>query len=129
MLAEIEFISAGETSEGIGSLTHDPILGHERQVLMRNRFPGESSLDSPPIACQNPTNRTSPHTLNDARPMDSHAAPIASDDVFQAADVAQFTADDTEAGRAICQMLSLFFTYTVFAMTIAALVTVYWTSH
>jgi len=61
--------------------------------------------------------------------MDSHAAPIASDDVFQAADAAQFIADDAEAGRAICQMLSLFFTYTVFAMTIAALVTMYWTSH
>ena len=62
--------------------------------------------------------------------MDSHIAPVsAADDVFQAADIEHFTAEDTEAGRAICQMLSLFFAYTVGAMTIAALVTVYWTSH
>ena len=62
--------------------------------------------------------------------MDSHAAPVsAADDVFQSSDVEFFTAEDTEAGRAICQMLSLFFAYTVCAMTIAALVTVYWTSH
>ncbi len=60
--------------------------------------------------------------------MDSHAAPIAADDVFQAADVAQFQSDDTEAGQAICKMLSLMFAYTVFAMTVTTLVTIYWTS-
>ena len=59
--------------------------------------------------------------------MDSHAAPPTTDDVFQAADVAQFTADDTEAGKAICKMLSLMFAYTVCAMTVTTLVTMYWT--
>ncbi len=67
--------------------------------------------------------------LADDRPMDSHAAPIASEDVFQAADVAQFTADDTEAGQAICTMLSLMFAYTLAAMTVTTLVTIYWTRH
>ena len=61
--------------------------------------------------------------------MDIPAAPLASDDVFQSADVAQFTADDTEAGQAICTMLSLMFAYTVAAMTVTTLVTLYWTLH
>ncbi len=61
--------------------------------------------------------------------MDSHLAPIAADDVFQAADAAQFIADDTEAGQAICTMLSLMFAYTVAAMTLTTLVTLYWTRH
>ena len=61
--------------------------------------------------------------------MDSHAAPINADDVFQADDVSQFTADDTEAGQAICTMLSIMFAYTVAAMTVTTLVTLYWTRH
>lgn len=39
----------------------------------------------------------------------------------------QFDADDTEAGRAIGKMLSLFFVYTVFAMGVAVWATVVWT--
>ena len=62
--------------------------------------------------------------------MDTHTAPPASStpDVFDSSDVEQFTADDTEAGRAICQMLSLFFAYTVGVMVLSTLVTMYWTS-
>jgi hypothetical protein len=60
--------------------------------------------------------------------MDSHAAPPASEDVFQVGDADQFQADDTEAGRAICTMLSLMFAYTVGVMILSTLVTVYWTS-
>ena len=60
--------------------------------------------------------------------MDSHTAPVASDDVFQASDVEFFTAEDTEAGQAICKLLSVLFTYTLIAMTITTLVTLYWTS-
>ena len=87
-----------------------------------------SSLDSAGMTCQNSSLRPR-HFFFDDRPMDSHAAPIAADDVFQSDDVAQFTADDTEAGQAICTMLSLMFAYTVAAMTVTTLVTLYWTSH
>ncbi len=45
--------------------------------------------------------------------------------LFQAADAAQFTAVDTEAGQAICTLL---FAYTVAAMTVTTLVTIDWTS-
>ncbi len=80
------------------------------------------------MTCQNSVPSPFP-LLADDRLMDIPAAPLAADDVFQAADVAQFTADDTEAGQAICTMLSLMFAYTVAAMTVTTLVTIYWTSH
>ena len=60
--------------------------------------------------------------------MDSHTAPLAADDVFQASDVDFFTAEDTDAGQAICKLLSVLFTYTLFAMTLTTLVTLYWTT-
>jgi hypothetical protein len=62
--------------------------------------------------------------------MDTHSldAPTQQDAIFADADVAQFTADDTEAGRAICQMLSIMFAYTVGVMVLSTLVTIYWTS-
>ena len=59
--------------------------------------------------------------------MDSHAPVATADPVFDSADVEQFTADDTEAGQAICKMLSLFFAYTLLVMILSTLVTIYWT--
>lgn len=59
--------------------------------------------------------------------MDSHTVPSTTEP-FDSTDVAQFTADDTEAGQAICKMLSLFFAYTLLVMILSTLVTVYWTS-
>ena len=59
--------------------------------------------------------------------MDSHNAPASADPIFDAADVEQFTADDTEAGQAICKMLSMFFAYTLAVMILSTLVTIYWT--
>jgi len=40
--------------------------------------------------------------------------------LFNQADLDQFDADDTTAGRAIGKMLSWFFLYTILAMSIAA---------
>lgn len=40
---------------------------------------------------------------------------------FEREEVAQFDADDVQAGRAIGKMLSLFFIYTLVAMSIVAL--------
>lgn len=48
---------------------------------------------------------------------------------FTSSDLKQFDADDAEAGRAIGKMLSLFFLYTVFAMSGAAYVTYWWITH
>lgn len=45
---------------------------------------------------------------------------------FSSADLKQFDADDAQAGRAIGKMLSLFFLYTVVAMSIVAYVTYSW---
>jgi hypothetical protein len=78
------------------------------------------------MTCQNSRLQSTSPLAGD-RLMDIPAAPLATDDVFQAADVAQFTADDTEAGQAICTMLSLLFAYTLAAMTVTTLVTLYWT--
>lgn len=104
------------------------LANSQRQELLPNRRFGRSSLDSAGMTCQNSALR--PHDLLfNERSMDSHASPIAADDVFQADDVAQFTADDTEAGQAICTMLSMMFAYTVAAMTVTTLVTLYWTRH
>lgn len=43
--------------------------------------------------------------------------------LFEDAELVQFDADDTTAGRALCKMLSLFFLYTVIVMAIAG----FWT--
>ena len=98
-----------------------------RQELTRNRVDGGSSLDRSPSTCQNSDSGSLFTPVFDDNSMDSHTAPVASDDVFQAADVEFFTAEDTVAGQAICKMLSLMFAYTVCAMTVTTLVTIYWT--
>ncbi len=51
--------------------------------------------------------------------------PIQPEMHFSADDLTQFDADDVTAGRAICKMLSLFFVYTVAAMSIAGAWTYY----
>jgi len=42
---------------------------------------------------------------------------------FSQQDLKQFDSDDTTAGRALCKMLSLFFLYTLFAMSLVAWLT------
>ncbi len=102
------------------------LSGITRQVLTGNRSGGRSSLDMWPQRCQNFGLKH--HLLTPCRrlPMDSHTSTIASDDVFQASDVEFFTAEDTQAGQAICKLLSVLFMYTLFAMTVTTLVTLYW---
>lgn len=60
--------------------------------------------------------------------MTEHASSSSEPEVvpFSSADLKQFDADDAQAGRAIGKMLSLFFLYTVLAMSIAAYVTYSW---
>ena len=43
------------------------------------------------------------------------------EELFSDADIEQFSNDDTEAGRAIGKMLSIFFFYTVIVMSLAGL--------
>jgi hypothetical protein len=45
---------------------------------------------------------------------------------FSPEDLKQFDSEDAQAGRAIGKMLSLFFLYTVLAMSVAAFVTYWW---
>lgn len=54
--------------------------------------------------------------------VDEHPA-AAPENPFDRDDIAQFGADDQAAGRFLGKMLSYFFLYTVFAMSLAA----YWT--
>lgn len=63
--------------------------------------------------------------MSDHPPLTQETDPIP----FSPADLKQFDADDAEAGRAIGKMLSLFFLYTVLAMTGAAYATYWWTTH
>ena len=53
-------------------------------------------------------------------------APTSDAPLFEADELKQFDADDVEAGRNICKMLSLFFFYTVIVMGISTLVTLKW---
>lgn len=46
--------------------------------------------------------------------------------VFDQQEIKEFDQEDTEAGRNICKMLSLFFFYTVIVMCISTLVTYKW---
>lgn len=46
--------------------------------------------------------------------------------LFTAAELREFDADDVEAGKNICKMLSLFFFYTVIVMGISVWVTWSW---
>ena len=48
--------------------------------------------------------------------------------LFSPAELREFDADDVEAGKNICKMLSLFFLYTVLVMGISAYVTYRWIS-
>ncbi len=48
------------------------------------------------------------------------AAPAADQDLFSRDDLKQFASDDVEAGSAIGKMLTLFFAYTVVAMSLVA---------
>ena len=54
-----------------------------------------------------------------------HTAP-AEEQLFDQQELIQFGADDVEAGRNICKMLSLFFFYTVIVMALSTYITWRW---
>ncbi|WP_417848908.1 hypothetical protein [Thalassoglobus sp.] len=49
-----------------------------------------------------------------------------SEELFAPEEIKQFDADDAEAGENIGKMLSVFFLYTVIAMTSMTVLTYYW---
>lgn len=61
-----------------------------------------------------------PTTINNP---DQPASPNPPAELFDKSDLKYFDAEDSHAGAAIGKMLSLFFLYTVFAMSLVA----YWT--
>ena len=68
----------------------------------------------------------SQHETTEEHTEDAHVQPIATDPpekLFEREELAQFDADDVVAGKAIGVMLSLFFLYTMIAMSIVG----YWT--
>jgi len=67
--------------------------------------------------------------MSEHAPVTESVSPETEPSPFSSADLKQFDADDAEAGRAIGKMLSLFFLYTVFAMTGAAYATYWWITH
>jgi hypothetical protein len=73
-------------------------------------------LTGQPVTPEEPSMSESPTTEAPTEPL------------FEDAELRQFEADDVEAGRAICKMLSLLFIYTVIAMSIVSLWTVCVTS-
>jgi len=54
-----------------------------------------------------------------------HSAPaaVALDQLFDRKDIAEFDNDDVTAGRVLCKLLSLFFLYTLIAMSFVAWLT------
>ena len=59
----------------------------------------------------------------------SHAAPTTEavdQPLFTAAELREFDADDVEAGKNLCKMLSLFFFYTVIVMGLSTIITYTW---
>jgi len=68
----------------------------------------------------------SEHDATETAAAESHAHPAPNlplNELFEPNEIAQFEADDTEAGKNIGKMLSIFFLYTLIAMSIAG----YWT--
>jgi hypothetical protein len=59
--------------------------------------------------------------------MDHVPAPPASEEpLFTPAEVREFDAEDVEAGKNLCKMLSLFFVYTVIVMGVSTYITYRW---
>lgn len=46
--------------------------------------------------------------------------------LFTAAEIREFDADDVEAGKNLCKMLSMFFFYTVIVMGLSTYITYSW---
>jgi hypothetical protein len=59
-----------------------------------------------------------------APPAEDHATTDAP--LFSPAELREFDADDVEAGKNLCKMLSLFFFYTVIVMGLSTYVTYVW---
>ena len=71
--------------------------------------------------------QTADKSSHDSSQTDAHheagghaTAPASLESLFNREEIAQFDADDVQAGRAIGKMLSLFFLYTVIAMSFVA---------
>ncbi|MEW4527892.1 MAG: hypothetical protein ACF8PG_08310 [Maioricimonas sp. JB045] len=70
--------------------------------------------------------------MNDATTAESTQTAVANppgdqeEHLFDRSELKQFDADDVEAGRAICKMLSLFFFYTVIVMGLSTYITYRW---
>lgn len=60
--------------------------------------------------------------MSDAHAVE-HPVAVASDALFTNGELREFVKEDISAGRAICQMLSILFIYTLFAMSFVG----YWT--
>ena len=56
----------------------------------------------------------------------AEAHPTTDAPLFSPAELREFDADDVEAGKNICKMLSLFFFYTVIVMGLSTYVTYTW---
>jgi hypothetical protein len=58
----------------------------------------------------------------------AHESPAASEPeaLFSREEIRQFDADDVDAGKNLCKMLSLFFFYTVIVMGLSTYVTYKW---
>jgi hypothetical protein len=59
-------------------------------------------------------------------PTTSEHAEAEGEHLFSREDLKQFGADDVEAGKNICKMLSLFFFYTVIVMALSTFITYRW---
>ena len=71
--------------------------------------------------------QTEDKSSHDSSQTDTHhsaeghvTAPAPLESLFDRKEIAQFDADDVQAGRAIGKMLSLFFLYTIIAMSFVA---------
>lgn len=72
-------------------------------------------------------NQTTDKSSHDSSPTDTHheaeghaTVPAPLESLFDRKEIAQFDADDVQAGRAIGKMLSLYFLYTILAMSFVA---------
>ena len=72
---------------------------------------------------QRPENRAP--VMDQSHPPAPAADPVA-EPLFTPAEVREFDADDVEAGKNLCKMLSLFFFYTVIVMGLSTYITYQW---
>ncbi len=86
------------------------------------------SLDIPFLIGQNASLEHSPDftIAMDSATQTPRPETPADESLFTPAEIREFDADDVEAGKNLCKMLSLFFFYTVIVMGLSTLVTYVW---